>query len=456
MQGCNLPSLPSCCSWAVAVPHKKSGLTSYVIIDEEIEQPGESVKNTRPDIKLLPIILIVVGLMALFTWLNYQYTGSTTANDDLFPFWSRTRQFVTEGASPYSPKTTHGIQRSIYGRLAHEREDQKLFVYPYYSMLLFAPFTITGNYPLAHAVWVSLLAVGVLGIAYASVILTGWQPSKTNLAIFLLFSLIWLYSLWPVIRGNSSVLVALVAVLALLCLVYQQYHLTGVLLALATIKPNMVVLLIVFIIFWSWSYRETTLVTYFLITLTLLAGTAMIAQPDWIVLYLQQLMRYLQYAPASTPAAIFSQWIPNIGQRIGQVFSAGVSLLLVREWISAYHKGEQWFLWTAAVTLAATPLTGIPYPPVDYIIMLPVMVLLFSLWEQRWQQNGRWLSLVMMCVMLIRPYWTYLANYGQADLTGKLFFFTPLLLVLALYWMRYWTLKSHRIPIEVNSAPYDL
>jgi len=93
-------------------------------------------------------ILIVVGL----TWANYQYTSQYPGGNDFLSRWAGTRYFLLNGQSPYSQETTDAIQNMMYGRAAKADEDQVLFVYPLFTIFIFAPFSLIGNYALASSI----------------------------------------------------------------------------------------------------------------------------------------------------------------------------------------------------------------------------------------------------------------------------------------------------------------
>lgn len=393
-------------------------------------------------------ILIGLGLIVLFAWLNLRLTSHISEADHFFPSWNRTRLFLTEGLDPYGDKANRQTQRTVYGRTARSGEDQLLFAYPFYSMLVFSPFAAVENYALAQGAWMTALEIALIAIAITSAIVSGWRPPWGVWIVFLVFTLVWFYGFYPLMVGNLSLIVAMFITLAILFVMYRQDHLAGILLALATIKPNMVILVIPFVLWWAFSQRRLVLVSYFFITLALLLSGAFITQPDWLIGYLRQLLAFMQYAPAGTPTAFFTQRWPAHGLQIGRGLSLLFFLLVLREWIVAYRKDENWFLWTCSLTLAITPLVGVQTSPTDYMLAFPALVLLFSFWEQRWGKTGRWFSITVMGLLLAIPWLSYWRHAAETGLPAFLFFFLPTFLVFALYWMRYWTLSVRKMPVE--------
>lgn len=399
-------------------------------------------------LNIMYYILIGLALVVLFAWLNIRITSHISEEDHFFPPWNRTRLFLTDGLDPYSNRASRLTQREVYGHTAQSGETQLLFTYPFYAMLVFSPFAAVHNYVFAQSAWMTALQVCILIIAFSSVIFTGWRPSLALLLTYLVFSLTWFYGFYPQMVGNLSLIVALCTTLAILCTIYRQDHLAGILLALATTKPNMVILVVPFVLWWAFSHRRLVMIGSFSIMLTLLIGGAFIVQPDWLIGFLRHLVAYIQHAPPGTTARFFAQRWSLYGLQIGRGLSILLVLLLLREWVQAYRKDETWFLWTYGLTVAITPLIGVQTSPINFMLAFPTLVVLFSLWEQRWQRAGRWFTVFVMGLLLIYPWVSYWRHAGEPVMPASLFFFLPVTLMVALYWMRYWTLSVHKLPVE--------
>jgi hypothetical protein len=82
-----------------------------------------------------------------------------------------------------------------------------LFVYPYYPMVVFAPFALAGNYAAARAMWMTALEVGLLAIGGMSLVLTRWRPSAFMWAIIMLFAALWYHGVRALINGSAVVIV---------------------------------------------------------------------------------------------------------------------------------------------------------------------------------------------------------------------------------------------------------
>jgi len=99
----------------------------------------------------------------------------------------------------------------------------------------------------------------------------------------------------------------------------------GILLAISTIKPQNVVLLIGFLLFWAIINKRYRLIGYFLGSMIVFVGFSTLLIPDWLVQNIREVIRYPSYNPPGTVGAVMFSWWGDIGQRL----SIGLSALLI-------------------------------------------------------------------------------------------------------------------------------
>jgi hypothetical protein len=362
-----------------------------------------------------------------------------------------TRLFLTRGLSPYSEQVTRAIHQMAYGRAAQPGEDQMLFAYPFYTALVIGPFALVEDYALARAIWMTALETALVLIVFASIALARWRMPAWLVALLLIFALLWYYGLRPVINGNPSVMVALFLALALIAIRSNHDPLAGFLLALATIKPQMVILIIPLVIVWAASHRRWPLIWSFVGSLILISLTFGLFFPDWIIQNIRQVLSYPTYTLPSTPGEILTVWLPGVGKQTGWGITLLLSLVLLWEWWSVRGKDFQWFLWTVCLTLVVTNMIGIKTATENYPAMFPALILIFASWEARWRRAGRWLVLVSI-TLLFFDFWTlFLTTLQAGDQPTQnpvMFFPYPSFLLLCLYWVRWWAIRPPRLFLE--------
>jgi hypothetical protein len=387
----------------------------------------------------LSLFVGVILVLSLF-YVNLRFTRSNPGGNDFLPRWVGTRVYLTTGQSPYSAEATAAIQDAIYGRAAQPDEDQALFAYPFYSIFLFAPFAFIPDYAVARAAWVTLQEIAIVLTAVAAISLNGWKPGRVLLATFLLFALTWYHGARPLVDGNAAILVTAFFTGGLLAMRKNKDVLAGALFALSTIKPQMVLIPLIFVLLWSlWQGRQAVIVSTLAI-LVGLVGLSFLLQPGWLLANLQQVLVYQSYLPPMTSAGIWGSWWGDTGRLFGWVINLVVVLVLAVEWWQARGKSFERFLWVVCLTIAASPFTGLISTSSNYAIMLLVLVCIFGFWQKRVGEGaGRlaWAHLALLFFGLWILFLLTLEPGPQFRENLIMFFPAPIFLLLNLYWLRW-------------------
>lgn len=406
------------------------------------------MRNTAP---FLLFIVLLAAILVGLTAVNLRYAAQFPGGNDFLSRWVGTRMYFTQGVSPYSQQVTRAIQEMAYGRPARPGEDQMLFVYPLYVILIVGPFAFFSDYVVARALWMTALEVSLAALAFFGISLGRWRPSRWLFVVLLVFSLLWYHGLRPVINGNPSIVIAVLIAVMLLAVRAGYDSLAGFLLALSTIKPQMVVLFIPYTLIWAISRRRWSLVWSFFGGLALLLAGMSLLIPGWIVENLRQVISYPEYTLPGTPGAIFSSWLPGIGSQLGwavTVISGGV---LLWEWIRSLRSEFNTYLWTAFLTLTLTNLVGIPTTTENFTILLCAVILVLSVWDQRWGRLGRWLVFLSILLLFFGLWGLFLRTLqaGAQPLQDPVMFFPlPLFLWIGLYWVKWWAIHPPVVTLD--------
>jgi hypothetical protein len=418
------------------------------------------LRTQRPDLYYLGIFLLIVFLAGGLTWVNYKIVLHDQGVGVYAPLWMGTRLAILEGQNPYSEETTEATQSLMHvGRSALRGENPGWFLYPFFSILVFAPTALIPDYTIARAVWMMLLSGSLIAIAFASLELTHWYPSRVTLAGYLLFFLTGYYAIRPIYLGNPSILTTLFIILGLLMIQRERDMLAGVFLGLSTFKPQMVFLLWYFVLLWGVSKRRWALVTSLIFTPFGLAIVASRIQPGWVT---DNLIMMAKYAMRSDPynfGGLFKLWWGETGETLGWLLTLGLSILLVIEWWRALGKDLRWFLWTAGLTLVITNMIGFPTATSNHIVLFPILTLVISILDQRSVGFGRYFVILLVLAVLGGSWWLYLetARAGPGLQQAPIMFVPlPVLVFFMLYWIKYWALSSLRLPVEELEALKNL
>jgi hypothetical protein len=385
----------------------------------------------------LSIFLVALSLFGL-TWINYRFSLQNPGGNDFMTYWNPARSWLLKGLSPYDDQVGLATQQIIYGRPADisKGEDLNIFVYPMFSMIFFGPFGAL-DYLWARALWMTALELAAIALTWISLKLSGWKLSPWGLAALLLFSLLWYPGIRTLILGQYSGINALLIVAAIFLVRQKHDALAGVLLALSMSKPQMSFLIIPFTLLWGYSTKRWRLVQSILGFSILLWILPMLFIPDWPLQWIRQLVKYPTYtARIGSIVELISGVIPGLSQPLSLALYAFFGLFLVREWVLAWGKDERWFLWTALMTLTIANIISYRNATTHYVELLPVPLLLFQFWKEKWGIKGEiaaWATLgVLLCGLWAIFLLTVQGNIEQAAVYPTF----PLACFLGLWWLR--------------------
>jgi len=236
---------------------------------------------------------------------------------DLYPRWLGARELLVHGRNPYSTDITREIQQGYYGRPldpthAGDPRDQQAFAYPVYVVFLLAP-AIHLPFGVLQIGFRFLLFV----LAAASVLfwlrVLRWKVSCGTTLILVVLMLGWL----PMVQGiklqQLSLLVAGMLATCGACLTGGWLVAAGVLLALATIKPQLTWPLALWLLLWAaseWRVRRRFAFGFGL-TMLLLLGGAELVLPGWIRMFVEAIGQYHQYTQNQSLLSVLLGPIPG-------------------------------------------------------------------------------------------------------------------------------------------------
>jgi hypothetical protein len=251
-----------------------------------------------------------------------------------------------------------------------------------------------------------------------------------------LYVLLWYYSVRPLINGNAAILSGLFIAIALLAIRNHYDLLAGALLALSTIKPQIVILLIPALMFWAAYQKRWRLVIGAVASMALLVIISTLILPDWMFQQLEQVRSYSSYTPIGTPSAIFSLWWPDAGKVIGPIFSVVAILAVLYIWKRSWRQDFQFILPAIFLTLAATNFVGVATATSNNSVLFPGLILAFAFYESRLGRHGRWWTMAVALALLIGLWLLFgfsLSGKGQPLI---MYFPLPVLLIVTFLALR--------------------
>ena len=407
------------------------------------------MKRSRSIIFGFGLILLVSVFIGL-VWGNYHFAEKNIGGESFFVQWIGLRAIVTDGISPYHNSVSTEIQDSISFQSSFSESIPPRYTSPLYSGIIFFPFALIENKVLAHSLWLSAQILAIFFILLAGLKITGWKPSWH---IFLLFSLLTILSyhvLLPWLDGAVSIWATFFLVAAFLSIRNQWNEAGGILLALATIQPQMTILIILYTLIWCISRRNKLLILWFFMTIIALSVIVIFLVPDWIEQYLKIIYNFSDNFPSGNPGVLFRELWPGLGNQLGWLTTVLLGFVLVIEWYLSIKKDFGWFLWVACLTLVISQWIGLPTIPGNFAGLILPLMLVSAMLTERWSNVGQWISVFLALTIFILE-WALMYTDLNGPLPGmqlNLLIPLPLILLFSLYWVRWWAVKPKRLLIE--------
>jgi hypothetical protein len=324
---------------------------------------------------------------------------------DLYAQWFGVRELLLHHRDPYDD-ITHELQVAYYGKdpegpEADHPSHQQRFAYPLYVSFLLAP-TIGMQFHTAQTIFLWLLAA----VTAASVPLWAHamrlKLSPVGVAVMLLL----VFTSIPVMQGleilQLGLLVAGLLAAATAATVSGHLFLAGMLLAVATIKPQMSVLAIAWFALWvSGDWRRRRLLFWgFAATLSALIIASELLLPGWVTRFLASVLEYGKHMHSTSLLEIY----------LPAALSWSLALLVFlcvanSAWCARRQPADSFpFALSLAFALSLTLLI-VPsvFQPFNQVLLLPAIALTIRYWRElrHGTPSLRFLTLVVCSVGLL-------------------------------------------------------
>jgi hypothetical protein len=319
-------------------------------------------------------------------YVNVQHGPLKEEMGDLYPRWVGTRELLLNGRNPYGKEVSHEIQMAFYGHPIEQTYDkpsdildEQRFVYPLYVVLLLAP-TVHSDFATLQTWAPVVLALFTAISVWIWLQVARWRPPPLAIAALILFIL----SSPQIAQGlrlrQFSLFVAFLFALASWCVTRSRYFIAGILLALSTIKPQMVALCLLGLLLWSagdWKKRWP-LPAGFGSALAALVGGAELLLPGWPRYFVEGLNAYRKYFPTATSPLwlVLGGWA---GPALSVVLVAALLIFAWRHRKVAADSPE--FAQILALFLLSSTLVLPLLTPFNHVLLLLPVVILLRDWN---------------------------------------------------------------------------
>jgi hypothetical protein len=388
---------------------------------------------------------------------------------DLYPRWLGTRELLLHHRNPYSREITQEIQLGYYGRALEpnrqgDPHDQQGFAYPVYVAFLLAP-TIT--FPFAKVALVFkwlLIVVSALSVVLWVKVLR-WKPDASGWIAMVALTL----GSFPVLQAlhlqQLTLVVGALLAGASALLIAGQLFCAGVVLAIATIKPQLVLPVALYLVLWAisdWKRRRTFLFGFGGVLLALLAG-AEVLLPGWFGSFLGATADYRRYTGGLSLLDVL----------LGPALGGFAVMLVLVSMMGAFWRfrneqpGTQEFSVVLALALANTVVVIPMFALYNTFLLLPAVLLITQHWRRLWNAGG--LSRIGLALTAVAVVWPWVAAVGLflasvilspaaiqegwwLPLSSSLKIPIPLVCLVPLTFMVIWAWQEDDVPAPVRQS----
>ncbi|MCI0608874.1 MAG: hypothetical protein L0Z71_07425 [Anaerolineae bacterium] len=409
------------------------------------------------EIRLLIILLIF--LLALLV-LNIYLARILPGGEWFYLRWSSARAFLFEQVEPYGTEVAQRVQDLIYGRNAASSEYPYVLNDPFFIVLLYAPLAVLPefisllipslspslNFALARGVWMLLSEIALVGIIVLSLRLSEWEPPRWLFISLIGFGLFSYFSLQSLVSNSPSIFLTFLYLSILLSLRSYSDELAGALLFLVAYQWEIGGLFFLYILILVFANKRWSVLTGFGMSLFLALVVSFLVYPGWGLSYVRAVLSDWMRGANLNLSSILSVWFPDSRFSLGTIISILLGIVVFIEWIGSTQSNFRRIIWTASLSLAATPLIGFAIFPSNHVVLiLPLILILTLVWE-RWIRNRVLACLLVLSLAFWVPFGIYFRGIIFEDrlYSDLLSVLPPVATIIGLYWMRWWVLHSHR------------
>jgi len=372
------------------------------------------------------LVVLLVGLLfalesvAVHAFFTIDFLGAS----DFYSRWAGARALLVEGRDPYSLEVTEEIQKVIGIDPAVEGEGKGGFAYPLYTLFLFWPL-IYLPYDWTQAIWMVTLQWVVVATVAGLLGLERWRPSPVGLVGLFLGTLFFYPVARSVMLGQFTLHVTLFLVAALWALQRGRDGWAGVLLAATSVKPQMVIFIVPWLVLWAVGQRRWRLMGGLLAGGVLLVLASLALFLRWPISFIDDVRRYSRVAGGRNPLAVLMGLVWPGGPEAVRYGLAGLLLLaMLAAWRRGWRDDGELFVraihWTIIVSLLVTFQTGTTN---QALLLIPLFAWLRRALE-RW---GRWWVLTGISGLQVALWTLFLSTISGNWENPVLFLPLPLL-----------------------------
>lgn len=396
----------------------------------------------------LVILLVLVGM----SFLNLKADQSTHFEDHFAPRWNTAGNWIRQGLSPYSDET----QRSTLSLLktnnstADELSKGK-FLDPAWYVLFYIPISFV-PYPIAKAIWMTLLEVSVAVSIFLGLQLSGLKLNGIETAITILLGTVFYPFVRDYLTANMMPFYVMLTLLGVRLALKKQGAHAGLLFLLAIWMNPAMIFVAVFLLILLGGQRDGSMARMLMIGFAFLMAVSLILFPGWVRQWFADIV-LLNPSPdmLNTPWMRAASFVPGAERQISIILHLATLVMLLVEWYGLSRRGERGVQWKLILTLTVAYFFNLYSDGSALLLVLPGFFAISKYLTEKWKVSGKiihWLAFMAIGFSSWRLGSNPLQGIPKAhDLTLLL---VPFLIFIGLQWFRWWAIASPKALVESN------
>src|SRR5688572_3770269 len=317
---------------------------------------------------------------------------------------------------------------------------------PFHIVLLYAPLALFSDFTLARAIWMLLSEAALVGIILFTIDLSEWEPPRWLYILLIGLGLFSYFSLQALVSNSTTIFLTFLYLAIILALRAYSDELAGALLFLVAYQWEVGALFFLYILVLVFANRRWGVLTGFGMSLVVALVISFLTYPGWGLPYIRAVLSDWYRGANINLNSIAAAWFPDSRFSVGAITSVVVGVIVFIEMVTSTQSHFRRIVWTACLSLAATPLLGFAIFPSNHVALIPALILILALVWERWTRQRAFATLLVLGIAVLVPFGIYfrgtlLSDRLYSDLLSVL---PPVATIIALYWMRWWVLHPPR------------
>ncbi len=396
-------------------------------------------------------VLIILAMVAL-TFLNMRLDQQTNLEDHFAPRWSTAKNWMDEGWSPYSNETHQSTLKLLETTNSKvEPRSQSQFLDPAWYVIFYIPISFI-PYPLAKAIWMTLLQFSVGLSVFLAIELAGLKLRTPGVILTVALGMLF----YPFVRDylNANMLPVFMAItlLAIKLALNRQGNYAGFLMLLALWMNPAAIFVTIFLLIILAGRRDPSMLRILLIGFAFLLVTSLILFPGWTadwfanIILVEPGLDWL-LTPWMGVASVF----PGASRQISIILHLAAFIILLVEWYGIAGQNERSVQWKLMLTLTFSYFFNLFSDGSALLFVLPGFFAIFKYLSEKWKVSGKILYWIAFFITGFASWWLTVDPLTAFPKTHSLIILlVPLLVILGLNWFRWWAVSSPKALIESN------